>query len=82
MSEKKYSQLIDTVVKKSIVERIDDDDIALILRVDRENLDGLIYCRRCKTSKYTRYVHKQMRSADEGMTAIVECDKCGKKFKQ
>jgi DNA-directed RNA polymerase subunit M/transcription elongation factor TFIIS len=46
-----------------------------IMTTKMEVVEGLYTCRRCKSQKtYSRQV--QTRSADEGMTSIIQCSKC------
>lgn len=47
----------------------------------KSGYQGIIQCRRCK-SRYTTYYEKQTRSADEPMTAFVQCFECGNRWKQ
>jgi DNA-directed RNA polymerase subunit M/transcription elongation factor TFIIS len=44
-------------------------------------VEGLYQCSRCKSKKtYSRQV--QTRSADEGMTSIIQCMECGKVWRE
>lgn len=55
---------------------LSNNDIDEILGISEENLSGLFRCPVCK-SKDTTYEKKQTRSADEGMTTVIICNKCG-----
>jgi DNA-directed RNA polymerase subunit M/transcription elongation factor TFIIS len=44
-------------------------------------VEGLYQCSKCKSKKtYSRQV--QTRSADEGMTSIIQCMECGKVWRE
>ena len=58
----------------------EDQDIA-IMTIKLEVTEGLYQCSRCKSKKtYSRQV--QTRSADEGMTSIIQCSECNKVWRE
>ena len=52
-----------------------------IMTIKLEVTEGLYQCGRCKSKKtYSRQV--QTRSADEGMTSIIQCSECNKVWRE
>lgn len=69
---KRSTVSVSHVENKALDSRSIDD----ILNVTDVSKGCMYWCRRCKSNLYTTYTLKQTRSADEGMTVFVRCDKC------
>jgi DNA-directed RNA polymerase subunit M/transcription elongation factor TFIIS len=74
------SEHISALMKREY--ELTNEDVDDILGIRNEDVKGMFYCGVCKTKDHTRFDMKQTRSGDEGMTAFIECRKCGNHWKR